>query len=392
MAIHAYRNISDQELNAPRTTSEGKSYTLNHPNELVVNMRYKGEGKSNANSQGWERSSSYYFKELQKTHPEYFSKKNTIRIENGESPKVDSKFVKAFSQYKGYENETLVHHHVGKDGQAVAVPQSMHKGSGEIHAVENELGITDEARTFSDQYKSMCEQDSSLMGKSADYFQNNNINAEAKETIEMDRVNSEQTLVRRREVTPEVQQSRDRDTDAVLDNYRDNLHDHGVTDEAAIDDFVAGEREKIDAEYASLNRGDEYPQMYETPTDWESISSSMKQDGTGSTAAQEAHEDLEASAPDYSQSQENAFSSATSQRVDEVGKQHSFGNAFSNATSPSQESDLSSGASENASYEQGASGGNAFSKASSQSADSSTYGGRSDGTSQGQSSLEIHSK
>lgn len=392
MAIHAYRNISDQELKTPRTTSEGKNYTLNHPDELVVNMRYKGEGKSNANSQGWERSSSYYFKELHKNHPEYFSKKNTIRIENGESPKVDSKFVKSFPQYKGYENETLVHHHVGKDGQAVAVPQSMHKGSGEIHAVENELGITDEARAFSDQCKSMCEQDPSLMGKSADYFKNNNINGETKETVEMDRENSEQTLVRRREVTLEVQQSRDRDTDAVLDNYRDNLHDHGVTDEAAIDDFVAGERDKIEAEYASLDRGDEYPQMYETPTDWKGIYSSMKQDGTDSAVAQEGHESLGASAPDFGQTQENAFSSATSQGIGETGEQHSSGNAFSNATTPSQESALDSGVSEGASYEQGASGGNAFSGASSQSTDSGTSGGSSEGISQGQSSSEGHSK
>lgn len=392
MAIHAYRNISEQELNAPRTTSEGKSYTLNHPDELAVNMRYKGEGKSNANSQGWERSSSYYFKELHKNHPEYFSKKNTIRIENGESPKVDSKFVKSFPQYKGYENETLVHHHVGKDGQAVAVPQSMHKGSGEIHAIENDLGITDEARAFSDQCKNMCEQNPSLIGKSADYFKSNNINAETEETVEMNRENPEQTLVRRREVTPDVQQSRDKDTDAVLDNYRDNLHNHGVTDEAAIGNFVAGERDKINAEYASLDRGDEYPQMYETPTDWEGISSSMKQGGKESAAAQEDYKGLDASTPDYNQSQENAFSNATSQNISETGQQHSSGNAFSNATTPSQESNLDSRVSEGASNSQSSSGGNAFSGASSQSTDSGISGESSEGTSQGQSSSESHSK
>lgn len=393
MAILAYRNMSDQELNALRTTSEGKNYTLNHPEELVVNMRYKGEGKSNANSQGWERSSLYYFKELQKSHPEYFSKKNSIRIENGESPKVDSKFVRAFPQYKGYENETLVHHHIGKDGQAVAVPQSMHKGSGEIHAIENELGVTDEARAFSDQCEKMCVQNPSLMGKSADYFQNNKSNIKPRKTVEMNRINSERALVRRREVTPAVKQSRSRDIDAILDIYRENLHDHGVTDEAAIDEFVSSEREKYDAEYASLDQGDEYPQMYETPTDWEGIASSMKQNDTDNVVARESLEHFESSVPHPDQSQDNPFSSATSQGIGESRERHSSENAFSRATKPSPESAPDSGLSEKrASYDQSLSGGNAFSEASSHSDHSGFSGGSAEGISQEQSFSESRSK
>ena len=78
MSISLYAGIAKQELSAARTTSEGKTYTLNHSDKLVVNMRYKGETGSNVNSQGWERSSSYFFKEIQNQHPEYFSKKTCL--------------------------------------------------------------------------------------------------------------------------------------------------------------------------------------------------------------------------------------------------------------------------------------------------------------------------
>lgn len=175
MEIGVYDNIPRNEIEARRTTSEGKGYTLDHPDELVVSMRYIGEGKSNANSQGWERSSSYYFKEVQLNHPEYFSKKNTALIEAGKSPRVDAQFTKKFPQYKGYEGETLVHHHIGQDGQAVAVPQSMHKGYGEIHSVESELGITANAQNFSNNCKSVCEKDFSCVGKTSDEFRSSDM-------------------------------------------------------------------------------------------------------------------------------------------------------------------------------------------------------------------------
>lgn len=170
MGIDVYNGISREDIAAQRVTSEGKAYSLDHADALIVNMRYKGEGKANTNSQGWERSSTYYFKELQEKHPEIFSRKNKARIENGESPRVDACFVRNFPQYKGYENETLIHHHVGKDGQAVAVPQSIHKGSGEIHKYENELGITENARIFSDKCKKICDRDPQMLGQTSDQF------------------------------------------------------------------------------------------------------------------------------------------------------------------------------------------------------------------------------
>ncbi len=174
MLIDAYDGISQKEINTQRKTSEGKAYTLNHPNDLLVPMRYQGENEQTSNSQGWERNGSYYFRELKNSHPEYFSKQNSTRIESGTSPKVDSQFVENFPQYKGYENEVLIHHHIGKDGQAVALPASVHKGSGEIHNVENELGVTNNAQRFSDRCKEASKKDQSLFGKTS---------AEIKETV-----------------------------------------------------------------------------------------------------------------------------------------------------------------------------------------------------------------
>jgi hypothetical protein len=62
--------------------------------------------------------------------------------------------------------------------------------------------------------------------------------------------------VLKRTITPDIRASRERDMEAVLDNYRENLRDHGVTDEAAIERFVSEERDKIQQEYESLNNGD----------------------------------------------------------------------------------------------------------------------------------------
>lgn len=166
--IEAYRGVSEEEIAAGRKTSEGKPYTLNHSDELIVPTRYKGVGKSNANSQGWERNSGFFFNELRDRHPEYFSKKNNARIDHNESPVVDAKFVKNFPRYKGYENETIIHHHIGKDGQAVAVPSGIHKGSGEIHVIEDELGITKNGEEFSRQCAALVKKNPEYLNQNAD--------------------------------------------------------------------------------------------------------------------------------------------------------------------------------------------------------------------------------
>ena len=82
--------------------------------------------------------------------------------------------------------------------------------------------------------------------------------------------------VLKRNITPEILKHRKEDIQAVLDNYRENLHNHGVTDEAAIDQFLAGEKVKMEREFDSLDNGDTSSNIYHEPTDWDSIARGMR--------------------------------------------------------------------------------------------------------------------
>lgn len=151
MAFYAYEGIPDQVPNKQHTTSTGEQYTLRHNEALKVEMTYLGKGDPHANSQGWERDSGKYFKTLYQNHPEMFSKKNVARIQEGHAPIVDQKMIAQNPSWAQYANQPLVHHHIGGDGEAVAVPQNMHKGRGEIHNQERDAGITDNCKNFSKQ-------------------------------------------------------------------------------------------------------------------------------------------------------------------------------------------------------------------------------------------------
>lgn len=84
----------------------------------------------------------------------------------------------------------------------------------------------------------------------------------------------ESPLVLTREITSEALESRKRDTEEVLENYRDNLREYGVEEEQ-IEEYVSQEREKINAEYESLDRGGTNTQIYEMPTDWARVADSL---------------------------------------------------------------------------------------------------------------------
>ena len=83
--------------------------------------------------------------------------------------------------------------------------------------------------------------------------------------------------VLKRTITSEIRASREQDIETVLDDYRSNLRDNGVTDEAASERFVSEERYKMQREYESLDSGDCSSNIYHTPTDWKQISSEMKE-------------------------------------------------------------------------------------------------------------------
>ena len=161
MSFYSYEGVSDDVLDKVHTTSTGENYTLRHSESLKVEMRYLGKGNSNANSQGWERNSAKYFDSLYQSHPEMFSKKNAARVKDGHAPIVDAKMIAHNPGWAQYRNQSLVHHHIGGDGEAVAVPQNAHKGQGEIHNHEKAAGITDNCKSFS----KTCGSQSDSVGK-----------------------------------------------------------------------------------------------------------------------------------------------------------------------------------------------------------------------------------
>ena len=159
--IYAHRGISQSDLSqrawAQNAHQELVPYTANHSLGLVVDMPFVGVGGKSTNAQGWLRSSQYYYGELSKQHPEYFSSANTDRISEGLVPRVDEQFVRYFPEFDGFQGDKLIHHHIGEDGQVVAIPQSLHNGYGGIHNIEKELGITDNAEAHSAECQRLLE-------------------------------------------------------------------------------------------------------------------------------------------------------------------------------------------------------------------------------------------
>lgn len=83
-----------------------------------------------------------------------------------------------------------------------------------------------------------------------------------------------------REVTEEVLESRERDTEEVLNNYRESLEMRGVAEEQ-IEEFLGQERDKINAEYESLDRGDTSSDIYYMPSDWDTIADALMSQESG---------------------------------------------------------------------------------------------------------------
>ena len=256
--IYSYRGISKSELDKPRLTSDGRQYSLNHDTALVIDMRYKGKGISTSNSQGWERNSGYYFKELFSRHPEFFSKKNMNRLSKGESPIVDATIVKYFPQYRDYKNEVLIHHHIGKNGQAVAIPASIHKGSGEIHNYENKLGITENANKFS----VACEKlDKSIQLKNLtsdiihnDFFEGEKFNMGKTLTLTNDYY--------RAPSNEELLQSGTEAIDKHMDILRDEMRNDGMSDGPEMESIISSYRENELSELRAGIYGDENANIY----------------------------------------------------------------------------------------------------------------------------------
>ncbi|EIT86176.1 hypothetical protein A374_06241 [Fictibacillus macauensis ZFHKF-1] len=149
------KNIGD--INDPIRTYRGADlvkleakYTADP--RLTVEMPYVGKGQKNTNAEGWLRDKDFYWKEMLKKYPEAFSKSNRQKIELGFSPINNTKFRKHFPQYdlKELYNDTLIHHHIGGGGQAVAVPSKLHPGLGGIHNAEKSSGVWGNDQKYAD--------------------------------------------------------------------------------------------------------------------------------------------------------------------------------------------------------------------------------------------------
>lgn len=149
MGFYSFKGVANDDLDQRHITSTGESYSLRHNEKLKVEMSFLGKDNSKSNSQGWERNNLKYFKTLYQKHPEMFSKKNVIRMKEGHAPIVDQKMISHNPNWAQFRNQELVHHHIGGNGEAVAVPQNVHKGQGEIHNHEKSAGITDKCKSFS---------------------------------------------------------------------------------------------------------------------------------------------------------------------------------------------------------------------------------------------------
>ena len=66
--IHAYQGIPRSEILKQRMTTSGKKFTLNHPRELIVSMRYSPIASSK-NSQGWEVDQKDYWAAIRERNP-----------------------------------------------------------------------------------------------------------------------------------------------------------------------------------------------------------------------------------------------------------------------------------------------------------------------------------
>ncbi|USK34299.1 pre-toxin TG domain-containing protein [Bacillus sp. F19] len=144
--VRVYREVEDDVLNREYEiiTRKGTYITKIAADEkLIIEMPYIGKGGKSTNSEGWLRDNKFYFKELYKLHPEYFSDANIKNLNNGWAIVNDAVFRRNFPQYDivGLKGKPLVHHHIGGGGQAIAIPQPLHPGSGGIHNIEKQLGI-----------------------------------------------------------------------------------------------------------------------------------------------------------------------------------------------------------------------------------------------------------
>ncbi|MDE5583887.1 MAG: hypothetical protein K2J08_09295, partial [Ruminococcus sp.] len=158
MEIYSQKDIDSKKLaeeNEVEFKGNTAKYTDEYYEELIINMEFKGQTKprkSGVNAQGWERSAKYYFTKLLEQYPRCISQANRNKIESKDFDNIiiDKTFIDCFPRYADFQGDVLRHHHIGEDGQAAAIPLTMHsKGYGQIHNVEKNNRVTSNAKNHS---------------------------------------------------------------------------------------------------------------------------------------------------------------------------------------------------------------------------------------------------
>lgn len=226
MSFYSYRGIDDKTLDMRHNTTTGECYTLRHNENLKVEMAYLGKGSSNTNSQGWERDNSKYFNTLYQNHPEMFSKKNVARLNDGKNPIIDKKMILCNPEWAEYKGQPLIHHHIGGNGEAVAVPKNTHIGQGGIHNYEKSAGITENCKNFS----ARLENDPNAVGKTTSQLHEESIENVQISMEEFDTQSTETAQIEETQIQVSMEEVDAQATEAVQSQQMDN--DESVENEA----------------------------------------------------------------------------------------------------------------------------------------------------------------
>ena len=129
-----------------------RSFLPLFPAELVVNMRYVGQGPQ-ASPAGFSLSAFEYHQRLSEEMPQLYTGDNRLRCFKSDGTfrggvvTVDRAWISAFPQYEPFAGEKLMIHMIGGGHQAVAVPESIFpRGGGVLAGAENDLGVTARCR------------------------------------------------------------------------------------------------------------------------------------------------------------------------------------------------------------------------------------------------------
>lgn len=139
----------------------------------------------------------------------------------------------------------------------------------ELDDVEPELTFTHEELQ---ELNEECAEDPEFGDKMEELISSGRVSIS--EMDDIDESDEDGVKVLTREITPEILESRERDTEEVLDNYRENLQERGASEEQ-IEEFIDHERESINAEYESLDDGKTSEYIYQMPTDWDAVADNL---------------------------------------------------------------------------------------------------------------------